>query len=299
MTRTRAEPAGGGRSPPRDTQRSRGRASLRGSLSRPAGQLPGADRPRQTLLRGWSAAGVSTTLGARGALLVANDDAPLVAPSPPPASAGPVDPCGAGDCYASSVAAALADGALLSTAVVEAVAAASNFVFAGGVNCLAHEPRPAPAQGSRQAEAVIAACRARGGTVVATGGCFDLLHAGHVRMLEQARGLGDCLVVCLNSDASVRRIKGTGRPVVSQNDRAAVLLGLACVDAVTVFEEGTPEAVLDRLRLDVWTKGGDYTVADLPEAPLVGSWGGQAVVLPYLAGRSTTTLIQETNGHGA
>ncbi|MGH8904919.1 MAG: adenylyltransferase/cytidyltransferase family protein, partial [Egibacteraceae bacterium] len=217
--------------------------------------------------------------------------------APAPAGAGPVDPCGAGDCYASSVAAALADGALLSTAVVEAVMAASSFVFAGGVNCLAHEPCPAPAQGPRQAEAVIAECRARGGTVVATGGCFDLLHAGHVRMLEQARGLGDCLVVCLNSDASVRRLKGTGRPVVAQSDRAAVLLGLGCVDAVVVFEEDTPEVVLDRLRPDVWAKGGDWQ--DLPEAPLIGSWGGQAVVLPYLAGRSTTTLIQEANGYGA
>jgi rfaE bifunctional protein nucleotidyltransferase chain/domain len=251
----------------------------------------------QTLLRGWLAAGVSITLGARGALLVAGDGAPLVAPAPPPPGAGPVDACGAGDRYASWVAGALADGSLLSAAVVEAVVAASSFVFAGGVSCLAREPCTASTEGPRLADAVIAQCRARGGTVVATGGCFDLLHAGHVRMLEQARHLGDCLVVCLNSDASVRRLKGAGRPVVSQDDRAAVLLALGCVDAVVVFDEDTPEVVLDRLRPDVWAKGGDWQA--LPEAPLIESWGGQAVVLPYLAGRSTTTIIQEVTGNGA
>ena len=140
---------------------------------------------------------------------------------------------------------------------------------------------------------LVARTRACGGTIVATGGCFDLLHAGHVRMLETARQLGDMLIVCLNTDASVRHLKGPGRPLTSQDDRAAVLAGLTCVDAVVVFDEDTPEALLDRLRPDIWAKGGDYMLSDLPEAALMTSWGGQAVVLPYLTGRSTTSILQE------
>jgi D-beta-D-heptose 7-phosphate kinase/D-beta-D-heptose 1-phosphate adenosyltransferase len=132
--------------------------------------------------------------------------------------------------------------------------------------------------------------------VVATGGCFDLLHAGHVRMLEAARALGDCLIVCLNSDDSVRRLKGPDRPLVGLQDRAAVLAGLACVDAVAAFEEDEPSAVLRRLRPDVWAKGGDYAVADLPEAAVLADWGGRAVIVPYVSGRSTTRLIEVARG---
>jgi rfaE bifunctional protein nucleotidyltransferase chain/domain len=137
------------------------------------------------------------------------------------------------------------------------------------------------------------AVRARGGTVVATGGCFDLLHAGHVATLRSARALGDCLIVLLNSDDSVRRLKGPDRPLVPQADRAAVVEALAPVDGVVLFEEDTPEATLARLRPDVWAKGGDYTVGDMPEAVLMERMGGEAVVLPYVAGRSTTRLIEE------
>jgi rfaE bifunctional protein nucleotidyltransferase chain/domain len=118
-------------------------------------------------------------------------------------------------------------------------------------------------------------------------------------MLAAARALGDCLIVCLNSDASVARLKGGSRPVVPAVDRAAVLLALEHVDAVVVFDESTPEAILDRLRPDIWAKGADYAAGSLPEAPLVESWGGQAVVLPYLAGRSTTSLIQSFSAQEA
>jgi rfaE bifunctional protein nucleotidyltransferase chain/domain len=135
--------------------------------------------------------------------------------------------------------------------------------------------------------------RASGGTIVATGGCFDLLHAGHVRTLEAARRLGDALVVCLNSDDSVRRLKGHGRPLVPATDRAAVLAALACVDAVAVFEDDTPAEVLRQLRPHVWAKGGDYAGRTLPEEEALAEWGGRAVVLPYLEGRSTTRLMEE------
>jgi rfaE bifunctional protein nucleotidyltransferase chain/domain len=139
------------------------------------------------------------------------------------------------------------------------------------------------------------AVRACGGTVVATGGCFDLLHPGHIRTLEAARALGDCLVVCLNSDASVRRLKGEGRPLVDQDDRSAVLRALRCVDAVLVFDEDTPAEALERLRPDVWAKGGDYAGRELPESTVIERWGGQVVVVPFLDGRSSTRLIQEAS----
>jgi D-beta-D-heptose 7-phosphate kinase / D-beta-D-heptose 1-phosphate adenosyltransferase len=133
---------------------------------------------------------------------------------------------------------------------------------------------------------------------VATGGCFDLLHAGHVATLRAARRLGDCLVVCLNSDDSVRRLKGPSRPLVPAADRARVLEALECVDAVVVFGEDTPSEVLRRIRPHVWAKGGDYAGADVPEAAVLEEWGGQAVVLPYLAGRSTSALL-DTAGRRA
>jgi rfaE bifunctional protein nucleotidyltransferase chain/domain len=133
--------------------------------------------------------------------------------------------------------------------------------------------------------------RQRGGTVVATGGCFDLLHAGHVATLRAARRLGDCLVVCVNSDDSVRRLKGPERPLVGHEDRVAVLSALDCVDAVLVFGEDTPCTVLEALRPDIWVKGGDYVAGTLPEDEVLSRWGGRSVVVPYLPGRSTTQLV--------
>ncbi|MFC7472271.1 adenylyltransferase/cytidyltransferase family protein [Actinomadura keratinilytica] len=124
------------------------------------------------------------------------------------------------------------------------------------------------------------------------GGCFDLLHAGHVALLEAARRTGDCLIVCLNSDASVRRRKGPGRPLVEAADRMRVLNALECVDAVAVFDEDTPERLLGELRPHIWAKGGDYARSSLPETRLVESWGGQVLLLPYLDGRSTTSLAE-------
>jgi rfaE bifunctional protein nucleotidyltransferase chain/domain len=192
----------------------------------------------------------------------------------------------------------LADGALVSEAVTGAVQAATSFVAAGGAAAYAASPISQPPPPALLAEDVAAATRARGGTVVATGGCFDLLHAGHVSLLQGGRALGDCLIVCLNSDASVQRLKGPGRPLVAQADRAAVLLGLDSVDAVAIFNDDRPDDVLQRLRPDVFVKGGDYAATDLPEAKTLAAWGGQAVVLPYLEGRSTSRLVQEVVARG-
>ena len=168
---------------------------------------------------------------------------------------------------------------------------AASFLAAGGVAALPPAPpsRPFPRNGT-DALALVRRVQAAGGTVVATGGCFDLLHAGHARTLAAARSLGDCLVVCLNSDASARRIKGATRPIIGQQDRTELLLSLESVDAVVVFDEDTPEKALDRLRPDIWVKGGDYDVTQLPETALVESWGGRCLVVPYHPVRSTSLL---------
>jgi rfaE bifunctional protein nucleotidyltransferase chain/domain len=123
------------------------------------------------------------------------------------------------------------------------------------------------------------------------------VHTGHIATLRAARALGDCLIVCLNSDESVRRLKGADRPLVAEADRAAVLDALDCVDAVAVFGEDTPVEVLERLRPDVFAKGGDYAAADLPEAAALRRWGGEVAILPYLPERSTTRLIEAMH-HG-
>jgi rfaE bifunctional protein nucleotidyltransferase chain/domain/rfaE bifunctional protein kinase chain/domain len=242
----------------------------------------------------WQAHAVVVTRGADGALLLTEDESPLVVPA---SRRFQGDTCGAGDCFAASVAGYLADGALPSEAVAAAVETASRFVAAsaaGGLPAGALTWTPGDGAPTDREAAIRLAARVRreGGTVVATGGCFDLLHAGHLTLLRAARSLGDCLIVCLNSDRSVRRLKGPGRPVNPASDRAAVLASLGCVDAVCVFDEDTPAGLLDRLRPDLWAKGGDYDAGQLPESAVVASWGGQAVILPYLSGRSTTRILQ-------
>ncbi|HVW45099.1 MAG TPA: adenylyltransferase/cytidyltransferase family protein, partial [Amycolatopsis sp.] len=132
--------------------------------------------------------------------------------------------------------------------------------------------------------------------LVATGGCFDLMHPGHIALLRQARELGDALVVCLNSDESVRRLKGPNRPLMRAEDRARVLAELSCVDAVAVFAEDSPAELLDRLRPDVWVKGGDYTGSDLPEGEVVRRHGGEIVLVPTVAGHSTSRLVAAARG---
>jgi D-beta-D-heptose 7-phosphate kinase / D-beta-D-heptose 1-phosphate adenosyltransferase len=184
--------------------------------------------------------------------------------------------------------------------VTQAVAAASLFLAEGGVAGLAERQVHAPDASSDPSSVsssdpssgpdALAAVRAAGGVVVAAGGCFDVLHAGHVAMLRAARSLGDCLVVCMNSDESVRRLKGPGRPFNTAADRAAVLTALDCVDQVMVFDESTPERLLADLKPAIWVKGGDYDGHDLPEAATLRRWGGRAVTVPYLAGRSTTRI---------
>jgi glycerol-3-phosphate cytidylyltransferase len=133
--------------------------------------------------------------------------------------------------------------------------------------------------------------RTEGKSVVFTNGCFDVLHAGHVAYLAWARAQGDALVVGLNEDESVRRLKGDARPIVGFADRAQMLLALRSVDAVVGFGELTPEALLDRLRPDVHVKSDQYRADELPESTVVLAYGGRIALAPHVAGRSTTDVI--------
>jgi rfaE bifunctional protein nucleotidyltransferase chain/domain/rfaE bifunctional protein kinase chain/domain len=253
----------------------------------------------ESLRKKWLARAVCVTLGARGAVLATGDASTHVAVPMSATGSGTTDTCGAGDRFAVAATAALGAGQDAQAAVAAAVEAASRFVSAGGAvgvssaASLSDGPSAASEFDALTGDVteVRDRLRRRGGTLVATGGCFDLLHTGHVRLLRGARQLGDALVVLLNSDASVRALKGPARPVMPAEDRARVLSALACVDAVITFDEHSPELVLEQLRPDVWVKGGDYSEADLPEAGVVRRHGGEVVLLPTVAGYSSSNLI--------
>lgn len=129
--------------------------------------------------------------------------------------------------------------------------------------------------------------------IVSTNGCFDILHYGHISYLYKARSLGDVLICCLNSDTSVKRLKGEGRPVFSENIRAKQLAALECVDYVVIFEEHTPEKILSLIKPNIHVKGGDYDVNTLPEKAIVEGNGGKIVIIPLVQGFSTTGLIEK------
>lgn len=145
-------------------------------------------------------------------------------------------------------------------------------------------------------EKFFAILRAGGQRIVFTNGCFDILHTGHVRYLKAARSLGDCLAVGLNSDVSVRRLKGPERPVNAEADRAEVLDALFAVDYVTIFDKPTAEELIARIRPDVYVKGGDYTLDTLPEAKIVQQYGGRVAFVDLVPGRSTTKVIEKLRG---
>lgn len=137
--------------------------------------------------------------------------------------------------------------------------------------------------------------RQTGKTVVFTNGCFDILHRGHVECLRQAKDMGDLLVVGLNSDDSVARLKGANRPVMGEGDRAAVLAALESVDYVCIFNEDTPLELIKALRPDVLVKGGDYKLSEVVGAREVESWGGRIALIELVAGASTTELLSRIN----
>lgn len=131
---------------------------------------------------------------------------------------------------------------------------------------------------------------------MSTNGCFDLLHLGHIRYLGEARNLGDILIVGVNADSSVRKLKGDTRPIHSENTRMEQLAALECVDYVTLFSEQTPEAFLQELKPNIHVKGGDYKESDLPEAKVVRAAGGEIRIVGLVGGYSTTGLIEKLQG---
>lgn len=133
----------------------------------------------------------------------------------------------------------------------------------------------------------------KGKKVVFTNGCFDILHVGHVRYLQEARAQGDLLVLGLNSDASVRELKGPDRPVQSEEDRAEILAALSCIDFVVIFGEQTAARIVETVRPDIYVKGGDYKIEETPEGKVVLGYGGKVKALQFVPGRSTSSILNK------
>jgi len=212
------------------------------------------------------------------------------------------DITGAGDTVIAALALALAAGANLKEA-----ARLANYAASVKVGKIAtqpvyreelaealeeREPATKKIKARKDLAQIIKRLKSEGAQIVFTNGCFDILHLGHVRYLKEAKKLGEVLIVGLNSDASVRKLKGTDRPYVSELERAEILSSLECVDYVTIFPESRPDNLIKIIRPEIHVKGGDYSVGELPERHLVERLGGRVVVIPPTEGRSTTNLIE-------
>jgi D-beta-D-heptose 7-phosphate kinase/D-beta-D-heptose 1-phosphate adenosyltransferase len=247
---------------------------------------------------------LTVTMSARGIAVVRPDSIVAV-----PARARQVfDVSGAGDTVIATLAAALASGLPIEAAAELANLAAGVVVGkVGTVPIQRHELLAELSAGlavhaeqkildRRQLSARVAAWKANGDSIVFTNGCFDLLHVGHITLLEEARREGARLVVAINSDDSVRRLKGANRPLIGQTERARILAALAAVDAVTVFEEDTPLECICELRPDVIVKGGDYTETEVVGHLEVRAWNGRVKIVPTVQGYSTSNLIDKMIG---
>ena len=253
---------------------------------------------REELVDACGAAMVVLTLDRDGAVAMTRDQELHRTHARP---APDTDAVGAGDSFDAALVLALAVEAPVRAAVDFAQAAADVVTSRPGTaTCDAESMRASAVLWDRRRIAArIARERAAGRRIVFTNGCFDILHRGHVGYLEQARGLGDLLVVGLNSDDSVRRLKGPGRPVNGFEDRAAMLTALASVDLVAGFEEDTPVALIEAIRPDVYVKGGDYAESMLgPEVSAVHDAGGQVRMVGYTAGHSTSAMIERMRRPG-
>ncbi|MDL5160553.1 D-glycero-beta-D-manno-heptose 1-phosphate adenylyltransferase [Actinomycetospora termitidis] len=245
---------------------------------------------------------VVVTLDRDGAVLLAPDQpAHRTWARPAPESRT----CGAGDSFTAGLALALAAGTPAATAAELAQAAADVVVARAHTAVCSTSDLAARVSASGEALStpdelarLVAGHRAEGRRIVFTNGCFDVVHRGHVAYLNQAKRLGDVLVVALNADESVGRLKGPERPVNPLADRAAVIGALSCVDHVVGFAEDTPVALLEELRPDVYAKGGDYTPDMLPETPTVSAYGGQVAILDYLPDRSTSLIVEKIRARG-
>jgi D-beta-D-heptose 7-phosphate kinase / D-beta-D-heptose 1-phosphate adenosyltransferase len=206
---------------------------------------------------------------------------------------------GAGDTFSSALALALTAGAQASAAAEIASAAAAIVVTKPGTStCYIEELKSFFSgdekliQDSFHMAARLAAYRRQGKRIVFTNGCFDILHSGHIQYLNQAKAEGDVLIVGINSDQGVRRLKGPNRPINPLAERAQVLAALSCVDHIIPFDEDIPYQLIRQIRPDVFAKGGDYTRDTLPEAELVEALDGRVMILPYIKNHSTSRIIE-------
>ena len=140
---------------------------------------------------------------------------------------------------------------------------------------------------------IVTSLKAKGKRIVFTNGCFDILHVGHVRYLKEAKALGDILILGLNSDSSVKSLKGSNRPINNESDRAEVLSALKSIDYVVIFDEKTAENIVGEVKPDIYAKGGDYSIDTLPEAKIVAEHGGKTVLLQLVDGKSSTNIINK------
>ena len=249
------------------------------------------------LVRRLLAQWVVITLGEEGSAIFGRDGSYYRVPPRPVQNPQPV---GAGDTYIAALSLALDAGADIQTAAEIAAEAAGVAACRAGTVCVSQQEllqrlsqRGDPLADASDLLQKVEEYRCQGKRIVFTNGCFDILHSGHVTFLQQARALGDVLIVGVNSDNSVRRLKGETRPINSQADRVAVLAALEAVDHVVLFDEDTPERLVTQLRPDVHVKGSDYTIDRLPEARIVESYGGQVVILPLVEGKSTTAIVRK------
>lgn len=249
------------------------------------------------LVRRLLAEWVIITLGEEGSMVFGRDGSHYRVPPRPVPNPQPV---GAGDTYIAALSLALDSGADIQTAAEIAAEAAAVATSRAGTACVSQQEllqrlsqRGDPLADATDLLAKVEQYRRLGLRIAFTNGCFDILHSGHVAFLQQARALGDVLIVGVNSDGSVRRLKGETRPINSQADRVAVLAALEAVDHVVLFDEDTPERLIGQLRPDVHVKGSDYSIERLPEARIVESYGGQVVILPLVEGKSTTAIVRK------
>jgi D-beta-D-heptose 7-phosphate kinase/D-beta-D-heptose 1-phosphate adenosyltransferase len=271
-------------------------------------RLTGAERIAQMARYGqeilaktgaWMAA---ITLDQDGALIFLEDETGTVSePTRTLATPAPSNyATGAGDTYVATLVLALAAGAdPHGAASLAATATAVIVTEPGTTRCRPAALRRTLMEANKrvmdQTElvSIVAQQRGLGRRIVFTNGCFDILHSGHVTCLERAKALGDVLIVGVNSDDSIRQLKGASRPVNGLADRLTVLAALGCVDYVVPFADLAPRELIRLIRPDVYAKGGDYTRQSLPETPLIEELGGEVVILPYIGDRSTTNLIQQ------
>jgi D-beta-D-heptose 7-phosphate kinase / D-beta-D-heptose 1-phosphate adenosyltransferase len=243
-------------------------------------------------------AGPRFTLGRTGAPSLGQPDHPIVEHRTWAHVAAQQQTAGAGDTFVACLTVGLAAGLTPPTALNLAQVAADIVVHRDGTSVCSLEDLEVHLGGLATTVVELDdlahrldSARREGRRIVLTNGCFDVLHRGHTRYLEQAKQLGDLLVVALNDDDSVRRLKGPDRPINPLTDRAAVLAALSCVDLVTTFSSDTAVPVVEKLRPDVYAKGGDYSPADLPEGTVVESYGGRVVILDFVPDKSTSAVV--------